>query len=51
MAGLVRVCDGELAAGSALAAIAELTGQDAAAVREQALPVIRELVADGLLVQ
>ena len=51
MAGLVSVCDGELAAGQALAAIAELTGQDAAAVREQALPVIRELVADGLLVR
>ena len=51
MAALVSVCDGELAAGQALAAIAELTGQDAAAVREQALPVIRELVADGLLVR
>ena len=50
-AALVSVCDGELAAGQALAAIAELTGQDAAAVREQALPVIRELVADGLLVR
>ena len=29
MAALVSVCDGELAAGQALAAIAELTGQDA----------------------
>jgi hypothetical protein len=51
MAGLVSVCDGELAAGAALAAIAGLTGEDTAAVRERALPVIRELVADGLLVR
>jgi hypothetical protein len=51
MAALVSVCDGELTAGQALAAIASLMGADTEQVRGQALPVIRELVADGLLVR
>jgi hypothetical protein len=43
------VCDGTLNAAAALLAIAELLERDAAAVRDEAIPVIRQLVADGLL--
>ena len=39
-----------LPAGVALDAIAELLGEDAGAVREAAVPLLRGLVADGLLV-
>jgi methylase of polypeptide subunit release factors len=49
-AALVSVCDGSLPAGVALDAIAELLGEDAGAVRASGLPVLRALVADGLLV-
>ena len=49
-AALVSVCDGSLPAGVALDAIAELLGEDAAAVRGSAVPLLRGLVADGLLV-
>lgn len=49
LAAFVGVCDGELTAGQALEAIATLLEADPAAVREQALPRIRELIADGLL--
>jgi hypothetical protein len=48
---LVSVCDGELTAGQALAAIAGLMDLDTQVARGQALPVLRELVADGLLVR
>jgi hypothetical protein len=50
-AALVSVCDGELTAGQALAAIAGLMDLDTQEARGQALPVLRELVADGLLVR
>jgi methylase of polypeptide subunit release factors len=49
-AALVSVCDGSLPAGVALDAIAELLGEDEGAVRESAVPLLRSLVADGLLV-
>jgi methylase of polypeptide subunit release factors len=49
-AALVSVCDGTLPAGVALGAIAELLGTDAAQARAAAVPLVRELVADGLLV-
>lgn len=49
-AALVSVCDGSLPAGVALDAIAELLGEDAGAVRDSAVPLLRALVADGLLV-
>jgi hypothetical protein len=49
-AALVSVCDGTLAAGAALTAIAALLEAEPAQVRAEALPLVRELVADGLLV-
>jgi methylase of polypeptide subunit release factors len=49
-AALVSVCDGSLAAGPALTAIAALLEADPATVRVDALPLLRDLVADGLLV-
>jgi hypothetical protein len=49
-AALVSVCDGALPAGAALAAIAELLGADAGEVRAAGVLLVRELVADGLLV-
>lgn len=49
-AALVSVCDGELTAGVALAAIAGLLEREVAEVRAQVLPVLRALVADGLVV-
>jgi hypothetical protein len=49
-AALVSVCDGALQAGAALAAIAELLDTEAGEVRVAAVPLVRELVADGLLV-
>ncbi|HET7475038.1 MAG TPA: methyltransferase [Dermatophilaceae bacterium] len=48
-AALVGACDGSLAAGQALDAIADLLDQDRAATRAQALPTLHGLVADGLL--
>lgn len=49
LSGLVSVCDGTLTARQALVAIAELLEVDPQAVVTSALPVLRELVADGLL--
>lgn len=49
-AALVSVCDGTLPADAAVAAIAELLGSDVGEVRASAVPLLRELVADGLLV-
>jgi len=51
MAAFVSVCDGELTAGQALGAIAALLERPADEVRAAALPVIRELVADGFLIR
>jgi len=48
-AALVSVCDGLLAAGPALAGIAELLDEQVDAVTARVLPTLRELVADGLL--
>ncbi|MDQ2755377.1 MAG: class I SAM-dependent methyltransferase [Actinomycetota bacterium] len=50
-AGLLSVCDGTLPAAVALAAIAVLLERDAGAVVSAALPFLRDLVADGLLVR
>jgi hypothetical protein len=49
-AALVSVCDGSLSAGAAVAAIASLLGVDETEVRAEVLPLLRALVADGLLV-
>ena len=49
LSGLVSVCDGTLTARQALSAIAELLELDPHAVVAAALPVLRDLVADGLL--
>lgn len=50
-AGLVGVCDGELTARQGLAGIAVLTEADQGDLARQVLPVLRDLVADGLLVR
>ena len=48
-AALVGACDGELAIGQILDAIAQLLDRDPADTRERYLPVVRELVAEGFL--
>ncbi|GAA1902722.1 DUF7059 domain-containing protein [Lapillicoccus jejuensis] len=48
-AGLLSVCDGDLTARAALVAIAALLERDTDATVEAALPVLRDLVSDGLL--
>ncbi|SNC73785.1 Methyltransferase small domain-containing protein [Kytococcus aerolatus] len=50
-AGLVGVCDGDLTARQGLAGIAVLTEADQSDLARQVLPVLRDLVADGLLVR
>ncbi len=47
---LVSVCDGTLAAGAAVDAIADLLQVDPLGLRSEAVALLRELVADGLLV-
>jgi methylase of polypeptide subunit release factors len=49
-AGLVGVCDGTLTARQALGVIATLLDRPEPAVVASALPLLRDLVADGLLV-
>lgn len=49
LAALVGACDGELAVGALIAAIAELLEVDAAALRADLLPRVRELVRTGFL--
>jgi methylase of polypeptide subunit release factors len=49
-AALMSVCDGTLAAGPALEAIAELLGEEPAALQVRLVPLVRDLVADGLLI-
>ena len=51
MAAFASVCDGDLTAGQALAAIASLLEVPAEELRASAVPVVRELVAGGLLVR
>ncbi len=46
-AGLASVCDGTMPVGPLLDAIAELTEQDAASVRERTPDVLRSLIAEG----
>ena len=48
-AGLVGACDGELTARQLCAGLAVLTEVPAGQVEQQVLPLLRELVADGLL--
>ncbi len=50
-AALVSVCDGGLTARQALVAIAALLELDPVEVMASALPSLRDLVADGLLVR
>lgn len=49
LAAYISVCDGSLTAGQALDAIATLVDASSEAVVAQALPQIRDLVADGFL--
>ncbi|RIJ06411.1 SAM-dependent methyltransferase, partial [Clavibacter michiganensis subsp. insidiosus] len=49
LAALVGACDGELAVGAIVDAVAQLTAVDADALRAELLPRIRGLVADGFL--
>ncbi len=51
VAACVGVCDGSLPAGRALDAIAAILERDPAQVRAQALPALRGLVADGMLLR
>jgi hypothetical protein len=48
-AGLVGACDGDLAVGAILDALASLLGRSAAVLRREKLAVVRDLVADGFL--
>ncbi len=48
-AGLVGACDGELAVGQILDALATLLDEDPATLRRDRLGSVRELVADGFL--
>ena len=48
-AGLVGVCDGDLAVGQILDALADLLGREQQAVRDGYLPVVRELFVEGFL--
>jgi methylase of polypeptide subunit release factors len=49
LAALVGACDGDLAVGPLVAAIAELLDVDAAALRDDILPRVRELLFTGFL--
>jgi SAM-dependent methyltransferase len=48
-AGLVSTCDGDLAAGQILDALAQLLDHDAADLRSRYAPLVRDLVAEGFL--
>ncbi|KNX39112.1 SAM-dependent methyltransferase [Luteipulveratus halotolerans] len=50
LAAYLSVCDGSLTAGQALDAIATLVDASPETVRAQAVPQIRDLIADGLLI-
>ncbi|WP_028653087.1 DUF7059 domain-containing protein [Nocardioides halotolerans] len=50
VAALVGACDGELAVGQILDAVAQLLEHDPAETRTTYLPVVRELVGEGFLV-
>lgn len=48
-AALVGACDGDLAVGQILDALAQILGSDPAELRQQYLPVVTELVREGFL--
>jgi len=48
-AALVGACDGDLTVGQILAALAQLLDREPAGLREDYLPVVRQLVAQGFL--
>jgi len=48
-AGLLGTCDGDLAVGQILDALADLLGSETAAVREAYLPAVREMLVEGFL--
>lgn len=50
-AAVVGACDGELPLGVLLDAVADLMGLTSGEVREQVVPAVRHLIADGLLVR
>jgi hypothetical protein len=50
-AGLVGACDGDLAVGQILDALASLLGGEPAAVRREYLPVVRDLLVEGFLTE
>ncbi len=50
-AGLVGACDGDLAVGQILDALATLLGSEPAAVRREYLPVVRDLLVEGFLTE
>jgi len=49
LGGLVGACDGQLSVGAIIEALATLLEADAAALRVELLPEVRELVATGFL--
>jgi len=49
VAALVGACDGELTTGQIVDAVAALLDAEAAVLRADTLPVLRELVAEGWL--
>jgi hypothetical protein len=49
LAGLVGACDGDLAVGAIIGALAQLLAADEAALTAELLPKVRELLVDGFL--
>ncbi|TFB93307.1 methyltransferase domain-containing protein [Cryobacterium sp. TMT1-3] len=49
LAGLVGACDGDLAVGAIIGALAQLLDADEVALSAELLPKVRDLVADGFL--
>ena len=49
LSALVGASDGELSVGAIIGALAQLLGADEDALRDELLPRVRELVADGML--
>ncbi|WP_104127430.1 methyltransferase [Cryobacterium sp. Y57] len=49
LAGLVGACDGDLAVGAIIGALAQLLDADEAALTAELLPKVRELLVDGFL--
>jgi hypothetical protein len=49
LAALVGACDGELAVGAVIGALAELLEVDESALMRDLIPVVRTLIGDGIL--